>query len=292
MVKSIKHISPSLLLSTEVVASGERLNQIIAPAVQNDPFVTSELAALNTSLSSLKAEIQSNRAGLYTGGLAAKDGARTSAFRGLVSMLQGVSGVQTKPDNKAAADYLLALIARQGNRVSNLSYARKTGAFASVLESLNQPDAQTYIKQLGLADMVTEFATAQDDFEALHQAKMKADGQLAGSSAKNQTTDVCYHIINLVQYVDAQAQRDPVFQGLVPEINSTVADIMAKAHARRTRSLDANVTPTPVPTPAPVTAAPSASGPLVSAPAEAVATSPLPGGNGARPKAEVLAQVV
>lgn len=247
MIKSVKQIAPSLLLPTEAIATGERLDELIAPAITNDAFVTAELAALNTSLTSLKSAVQSNRIGPYTASLAAKDDARTSALRDLVSMLQGISGVQANADNKTAADYLLALVGRQGNRVSNLSYTRKTGAFASILESFSGTQAQAYITQLGLTNLVAAFTTAQNNFETVHQTKMKADGQQPGAFAKSQTAEVCYHIINLVQYVDAQAQRDATFQSLVPSINSTVADIMAKARARKTRSLDANATPTPAP---------------------------------------------
>ncbi len=247
MNKSIRNLAPSLLLPTEVVATAERLDELISGAIQNDAFVTSELAAMNAGLVSLKAAIQAKRAGLYTADLAAKDDARVSAFRGIVSLLQGISGVASKADNKRAADYLLDVIDRQGKRADNLSYTRKTGAFTSILANFNQPDAQAYITQLGIADMVTEFTNAQNDFEAEYRSKVKAYAQQPVAVAKTQTNEVCYHIVKLIQYVDAQAQKDPAFQSAVPQLNEAIADIMSKAHGRKTRSKDANATPSPAP---------------------------------------------
>ena len=94
-----------------------------------------------------------------------------------------------------------------------------------------------------------------------------------------------YHISNLIQYVDAQAQKTAAFASVVPELNEAISDIMSKAHGRKTRSQDAAVTPTPAPAAASTPAA-SASVPA----AKAVAASPPSGGNGSSQKAEVLAQ--
>jgi hypothetical protein len=255
MNKSIKNLAPSLLLSTEVVAAAERLDDLVSGVIKNDAFVTSELAAMNACLVSLKAAIQSKRTGLFTSDLAEKDQMRVQAFRGIVSMLQGISGVLSKADNKRAADYLLDIIDRQGKRADNLSYTRKTGAFTSILANFGQQDAQAYITQLGLAEMVTEFTNAQNAFESVYRSKVKAYAQQPVAVSRTHTNEVLFHISNLTQYVDAQAQKDTSVAALVPEINEAISDIMSKAHGRKTRSQDANVTPVPVP--APVVVSPS-----------------------------------
>jgi hypothetical protein len=257
MNKSIKNLAPSLLLSTEVVAAAERLDELVSGTIKNDAFVTSELAAMNISLQSLKAAIQTKRTGLFTSDLAEKDQKRVQAFRGIVSMLQGISGVLSKADNKRAADYLLDIIDRQGKRADNLSYTRKTGAFTSILANFGQQDAQAYISQLGLADMVTEFTNAQNDFETVYRSKVKTYAQQPVAVSKTYTNEVLFHISNLTQYVDAQAQKDTAVAALVPELNKAISDIMSKAHGRKTRSQDANVAPVPVPAPAPVVVSPS-----------------------------------
>jgi hypothetical protein len=145
MNKSIKNLAPSLLLSTEVVAAAERLDELLSGTIKNDPFITSELAAMNVCLASLKAAIQAKRTSLFTADLALKDAVRVNSFRGIVSMLQGISGVTSKPDNKRSADSLLDIINRQGKRVDNLGYTRKTGAFTSILANFGQQDAQAYL---------------------------------------------------------------------------------------------------------------------------------------------------
>jgi hypothetical protein len=47
--------------------------------------------------------------------------------------------------------------------------------------------------------------------------------------------------------LDFQAQTDPSYNQAVSELNEAIVDVMAKAHARQTRSQDANVTPAPAP---------------------------------------------
>jgi hypothetical protein len=243
MNKSVKNLVPYLLLPTEDVAIGERVISIVSGAIQNDPFVTSELGFLNTSLGSLKSVIQTRRTGLYTADLAAKDAARVSEFRGVVSLLQGISGVMSKPDNKRAADYLLEIINRPGKRADNLSYTRKTGAFTSILANFGQPEAQACITQLGLADMLADLTKAQNDFETTYAAKVKAYSQQPLNATRTQANEVCYHIIKITEYIDAQAQNNSTFAGVVPEINEAISDIMSKARARKTRSKDANAAP-------------------------------------------------
>jgi hypothetical protein len=257
MNKSIKNLAPSLLLSTEVIAAAERLDELISRAIKNDAFVTSELAAMNACLVSLKAAIQAKRTSLFTADLATKDDARVTSFRGIVGMLHGISGVISKPDNKRTADSLLDIINRHGKRVDNLGYTRKTGAFTSILANFGQQDSQAYITQLGLAYMVTEFTNAQNYFETVYRSKVKAYAQQPVAVAKTQTNAVCYHILKLTEYVDAQAQKDAAVAALVPQLNEAISDIMSKAHGRKTRSQDTNVAPVPVPTPAPVAVTPS-----------------------------------
>jgi hypothetical protein len=65
------------------------------------------------------------------------------------------------------------------------------------------------------------------------------------------------YIGKLLHYIDFQAQTDPSYNQAVSDLNEAIANVMAKAHARKTRSQDANVTPAPAPAQT-VSSAPSA----------------------------------
>jgi hypothetical protein len=320
MNKSIKGFSYSLASLPEVVTCAQRFTGIISGPIQSDAYITGEVAEIKLHAAALEAAIKTSNEGLFTTDMAAKDQARSASLRGLESYLRGVSAVKSKPDNKKAADLLLNRMNRLGKRVDKFSYSIKTGAITSILDNFKQPDAQAAIAQLAIADLITELTNAQQEFEAVYTTKVKTDVGQVNALARTEAGEVCYHLVSTFWYIDTKAQKDPAYAAVVPELNQAISDIMSKARARKTRSQDANVTPTPapapVPTPAPapvvsptaasspapapaakpavttpVTAATSASGPVVSAGADlALVESPAPGGNGSRPKAEVLAQ--
>ncbi len=113
--------------------------------------------------------------------------------------------------------------------------------------------------------MVQKLSDAQQAFETLYQTKVRTNAKQCAILAKTQATALSFHISNILQYVNAQAQKEAPFASAVPEINEAIADIMSKARARKTRSVDANAAPAPAPatgkSPAPVAAATVTSSP-------------------------------
>lgn len=102
-------------------------------------------------------------------------------------------------------------------------------------------------QELGLADLVQQLSAAQQAFDDAFQSKVIADAKQNPVGLRAAKDQVSYYIGKLLHYIDFQAQTDPSYSQAVSELNEAIANVMAKAHARQTRSQDANVTPAPAP---------------------------------------------
>ena len=245
MYKRIKGFAPTLLVATEMVGAASTFCEIIARNVQNDNFVNAGLAGLTTSRQNLEVATRRNRTNLYTDVLTEKNDTRTEALRSLRGYLDGQSGLSSKPEVKQAADCLGAIINSQGGAaVERLSYLKKTGALMNILDAFNEPEAQAAIAKAGVADLVQELSDAQAAFLSSYQSKVQTDAKTDRTlTARTECNEAAFYITKLFHYIDAQAQQNSAFGGVVSELNEAIADIMAKAHARKTRSKADPVTP-------------------------------------------------
>ncbi len=238
MNKFIKEFSTSLLVPSEFVACAGRFNQILSN-VQNDAFVTSQSGKMMDSASRVEEAIQAKKVRLFTDDLAAKEEARNEAFLDLYNYLEGTSQIGARPENKADADFLLTIIKKAGNRLDKLASTKKTGSITTLLDNFKEPTALETIGRLGIADLVDALTKAQTEFEGIYRTKIKAEAKIVQTNdAHAECKEVGYHICSLLQYVDAQSQIDPSFNGVISELNEVISDVMSKAHSRKTRSKD------------------------------------------------------
>ncbi len=250
MNKEIKEFSTSLLVPSEFVACADIFDEIFSRNAIQDPFVKSQCVKMMGSSSKLEMMLKTMRDKHFTEDLAKKDEARNVALRSLYNCLEGSSGIEVRPDTKTGAEYLLSLI--KGNRADKSGATKKSGAILSILEKFKDPIAQNFVTQLGIADIVKSLADAQDAYKESYQTKIAAEAKEAPSSdARSQCNEVGYHITKILHYVDAQAETDSEFSGIISELNEAITDIMTKAHSRKTRSNSASSSPKPEPAPKP-----------------------------------------
>ncbi len=242
MNKDVKSFFSSLLRPDEFIACAGRFCEIVSRNGPKDPYVTGKLQDIMNSSLSLEATVQAKKTALFTDDLTAKDEARNEAFCSLYSCIDGSCGITMRPDIKTAADYLMEKIKLPGNRIDRIGNTKKTGAIMRILESFKNPDAQSYINLLQISDLVTALTNAQTAYETAYQTKVTAEGKTVSvSDTKTECNEVGYHINQLFNYIDGQAQKDPAaFANLVSELNVAISDVMALAHRRRTRAKDSN----------------------------------------------------
>ena len=236
MNKYIKSFAPTILSAQELVAISGRLCRIAAEHAPDDKVVNEYVEQVKASVLCLEKALQSPRGNALTKDLASNDAARCSALANLSGFLAGMSCLESRPQSKQSAAFLLRIVRGERARIDRISYARRSGAICMILSSLNKPEAKSCIVNLQIQDLVSALATAQNAFEQTYRKRITAGAKRDPSlTIRGQRPETAYYLTGLLSYVDACHNRISSFPPMVAELNGAISDVMGKARARRTR---------------------------------------------------------
>jgi hypothetical protein len=174
MNKYIKNFAPTILSAQELVAISVRLCRIAAAHAPDDKVVNTFVERIQASVVCLGKALQSPKANPLTKDLASNDAARCSALKTLSGFLAEMARLESRPQSKQSATFLLRIIRGERARIDRISYARRSGAISMILSALNKPEAKTCIVSLQIQDLVSALATAQNAFEQTYRKRITA----------------------------------------------------------------------------------------------------------------------
>jgi hypothetical protein len=202
-----------------------------------DPYILRQIARIKAEAKKLEESLKSTSRTPQSRELARKHIRRVKAIRALRRLLKGISAVDLQPVKKQAADFLLAILEKEGPRLIYEPHLKVSSALQVILEQFASEAAQKCIAELLVGELVAEITAAHEDYEWSYQEKVALEAQQNSPSVSPARSELGYRVHAMLVYIDVnESDGQTNNPELIRELNEEIGLIMGKVRARQTRN--------------------------------------------------------
>jgi hypothetical protein len=227
----------SLYSPIELFDLGTRLLNSIGTKISQDPKGVQVTEALKSSLTTLNASTEREKANPLTAKIHEADQVRDNILLMIRDTIKGNTHNALNNEAKLAAHVLFKLFNDHVGNIYAMGFGSEGKAVQYFLESLETNGNKERCSLLGIDRFVEGLAASQRTIENLCAERTRLEPDLDQYFQKNAMQSAVNAIRRVIGYVDViTAGNDTEFAGLGADVRTILADVETIARSRRTRT--------------------------------------------------------
>ncbi len=202
-----------------------RITDIIIPVLSSNEFVSSILDRINAELENIKLLTARGKSSSYTKVISEKDQKRDKVFNGIIHLIKSQNLLSDDPLVIRASEVLLHVFGKLGKNVTNQSYSRENVLLKALFKSLEETEAASAIKTLGIEKEIEKLKKSQKEFEEAVSKKVDERSALDGKKSLDAYRSLSKHFSALMSHIQYNIEMGvSSYTGLIFPLNQIIAE--------------------------------------------------------------------
>ncbi|MEO9870755.1 DUF6261 family protein [Ekhidna sp.] len=226
----LKQFSHSLLTTEELAIIAERLVQAVDTSSLKG-ILGNRIKKTNEASTVLSEALNESLSSVYASRVQQADLLRDDAFQAFKYGVLSAS-YRTEPLIKKAGEKLVEIVRKRGFSLYNLAYIAQSEAMRSLVEDLEKCSHE--ISQAGVADLLQEMLTANENFSQVYHEKLSDGTQNETPQVVVWKTELSKQITLFLNHIELlDEDKEEGVEKLVNSLNSIITDMMKQVQQRQ-----------------------------------------------------------